>query len=255
MIIGVPKEITNSEFRVGLTEKNTQRLIQQGHQVIFEKQAGIGSGISDESYLNAGAILADSPEEIYEKSDMVVKVKEPLPEEYKLFRENLILFTFLHLAPKSDLTSALCSKGVRAIAYETIEDAKGGLPLLKPMSQVAGRVGLQNGVYYLQKFNGGKGILPGGVPGTDKAQVTIVGGGTAGMHSAMMALGLSAKVTVLDINPDRLKYLSSFFHGKIQVLLSNEKKSFFLPESNRSFDWIRSAKGKPGTQTHHQKND
>ena len=223
MIIGVPKEIKNSEFRVALTEKNTQDLISEGHQVFIQKTAGIGSGISDESYLKVGAKLVDSLEEVYAQSEMIVKVKEPLPEEYNLFKENQIIFTFLHLAPEPELTSALCSKGIRAIAYETIEDDQGVLPLLKPMSEVAGRVALQNGVYYLQKFTGGKGILAGGVNGTEKAQVTILGGGTAGIHSAMMAVGLEAKVTILDINKNRLKYLSDFFKGQVEVLLSNEE--------------------------------
>ena len=223
MIIGLPKEIKNSEFRVGLTENNVQALCQAGHQVWVQKQAGSGSGIKDESYLKAGAKLTDCLEEIYSKAEMIVKVKEPLAQEYDLFRENQIIFTFLHLAPEPELTAALCSKGARAIAYETIENKKGRLPLLEPMSQVAGRVGLQNGVYYLQKFTGGKGILAGGVPGTKKAQITILGGGTAGLHSAMMAVGLEANVTILEINPDRLKYLSNFFKGKINLLSSNEK--------------------------------
>ena len=223
MIIGLPKEIKNSEFRVGLTEKNIQQLSKEGHQVLVQKTAGTGSGISDSDYLKAGARLIDSLEEVYAKAEMIIKVKEPLPEEYGFFKENQIIFTFLHLAPELELTSALCSKGVRAIAYETIEDKQGNLPLLIPMSQVAGRVALQNGVYYLQKFVGGKGILAGGVPGTEKAQITILGGGTAGIHSAMMAVGLEAHVTILDINENRLKYLSDFFKGRVELLISNEE--------------------------------
>ena len=222
MIIGVPKEIKNSEFRVGLTETNVQKLVKAGHKLVIQKQAGVGSGISDESYLKAGAQLTDTLEEIYQQANLIVKVKEPLSEEYKLFREDQIILTFLHLAPEPELTEALCSKGVTAIAYETIEDEQGALPLLKPMSQVAGRVAIQNGVYYLQKFTGGKGILAGGVPGTKKAKITILGGGTAGMHSAMMALGLEADVTILDINPNRLKHLSNFFKNKIKLLISNQ---------------------------------
>ena len=223
MILGLPKEIKNSEFRVGLTDKNIQRLVKDGHQVFVQKEAGVGSGISDENYLKAGAKLVDSLEEVYTHAEMIVKVKEPLPKEYSFFRENQIVFTFLHLASEADLTTALCSSGAWAIAYETIEDEQGGLPLLRPMSQVAGRVGLQNGVYYLQRFTGGKGILAGGVTGTEKAQVTILGGGMAGIHSAMMALGLEAQVTILDINETRLKYLSEFFKGKAKLLLSNEE--------------------------------
>lgn len=223
MIIGLPKEIKNSEFRVGLTDKNVQQLCAEGHQLVVQKKAGEGIGIADESYLKAGAQLLDSLEEVYSQAEMIVKVKEPLPEEYDFFKENQIIFTFLHLATEPKLSSMLCSKGAWAIAYETIEDEKGSLPLLKPMSQVAGRVALQNGVYYLQKFTGGKGILAGGVTGTEKARITILGGGTAGIHSAMMAVGLEAHVSILDINEDRLKYLSDFFKGKVELLTSSEK--------------------------------
>ena len=224
LIIGVPKEIKNSEFRVGLTEHNVRQLHKEGHKVLVQKEAGRGSGISDRAYLEAGAVMADSLEEVYSQSEMIVKVKEPLAEEYELFKEEQTIFTFLHLAPEPELTSALCSKGVRAMAYETIEDEQGGLPLLSPMSEVAGRVGLQNGVYYLQKFVGGKGILAGGVTGTEKAQITILGGGTAGIHSAMMAVGLSAHVSILDIDENRLQYLSDFFKGQsVKFLVSNEK--------------------------------
>ena len=228
MIIGVPKEIKNSEFRVGLTDTNAGHLVKEGHQVFVQKKAGAGSGIPDENYLKAGAQLLDSLEEVYTQAEMIIKVKEPLAREYDLFKENQVLFTFLHLAAEPELTTALCSKGVRAIAYETIEDEKGGLPLLAPMSQVAGRVALQNGVYYLQKFTGGKGILAGGVTGTQKAQVSILGGGTAGLHSATMALGLEADVTILDIDENRLKYLSDFFKGQAQCLLSNKSNLLSL---------------------------
>ncbi|MCZ0932242.1 MAG: alanine dehydrogenase [Oligoflexia bacterium] len=223
MIIGVPKEIKDSEFRVGLTDENAKQLVQAGHKLFIQKSAGAEIGVSDSAYEKAGAALLDSLEEVYHKAEMIVKVKEPLPPEYELFKENQILFTFLHLAPEPELTSALCSKGVWAIAYETIEDKTGALPLLKPMSEVAGRVGLQNGIYYLQKFAGGKGILPGGIEGAKPAQITILGGGTAGIHSAMMALGLSAQVRILDINEERLKYLSQFFNSQVECLISNEK--------------------------------
>lgn len=219
MIIGLAKEIKNSEFRVGLTDVNVRQLVQNGHKVFVQKQAGLGSGISDESYLKAGAILLDSLEEVYVHSEMLIKVKEPLPAEYPFFKDNQIIFTFLHLAPEPNLTKTLCSKGTVALAYETIEDKQGGLPLLAPMSQVAGRVAVQNGIYYLQKFTGGKGLLAGGITGTKKAQITILGGGTAGIHSAMMALGVEAKVTILDISENRLKYLSDFFKNKSLELL------------------------------------
>ena len=223
MIIGVPKEIKNSEFRVGLTDENVKQLVKEGHQLFVQKSAGAGIGLSDEDYKKAGAVLLDSLEEVYHQAEMIVKVKEPLQAEYKLFKENQIIFTFLHLAPEPELTSALCSQGVCALAYETIEDKTGALPLLKPMSEVAGRVGLLNGIYCLQKFVGGKGILPGGIEGAKPAQVTILGGGAAGIHSAMMAVGLSAQVRILDINEERLKYLSHFFNSKVECLISNEK--------------------------------
>ncbi|MCY4320834.1 MAG: alanine dehydrogenase [Bdellovibrionaceae bacterium] len=223
MIIGVPKEIKNSEFRVGLTNENVEKLVNSGHKLFIQKSAGEEIGIFDSDYKKAGAILLDSIEEIYYQSEMIVKVKEPLALEYDLLKENQILFTFLHLAPEPDLTSALCSKGVWAIAYETIEDKAGSLPLLRPMSEVAGRVGLQNGIYYLQKFVGGKGLLPGGIEGAKPAQVTILGGGVAGAHSAMMAMGLSAKVRVLDINEKRLEYLSQVFNSKLECVISTEE--------------------------------
>ena len=223
MIIGLPKEIKNSEFRVGLTDKNVRQLKLEGHKVIVQKNAGVGSGIPNQSYLKAGAQLVDSLKEVYSLANMIVKVKEPLKQEYPLFKKEQIIFTFLHLAAEPKLTQALLNKKAIAIAYETIEDKKGQLPLLTPMSEVAGRVALQNGVYYLQKFTGGKGILAGGVTGTKKAHISILGGGTAGIHAAKMALGLEANVTILDINPNRLKYLSQVFKNKVELLTSDKK--------------------------------
>ena len=223
MIVGVPKEVKNSENRVSLTEVNVSRLVQEGHQVLVQKKAGEASRIFDEQYKTAGAQMTESLEEIYARSDMVVKVKEPLPEEYGFFREDLILFTFLHLAAEPELTRALCRKKIKAMAYETIEDSQGGLPLLKPMSEVAGRVGLLNGVYYLQKHTGGKGILVGGVPGAEEGHIVIVGGGTAGINSASMAVGLKARVTVLDVDLDRLEYIDQLFQGRVHTLFSDEK--------------------------------
>ena len=223
MIIGVPKEVKNSEYRVGLTEVNVGSLVKRGHKVLVQKNAGEGSHIFDESYSQAGADLVDTLPEIYKNSDMIVKVKEPLPEEYDLFKENQILFTFLHLAAEPELTESLCSKKIKSVAYETIESKEGELPLLKPMSQVAGRVGLQNGIYYLQKHQGGKGILAGGVLGVKQAHIVILGGGTAGIHAAKMAVGLEAEVTILDISQEKLKSLDQFFAGKVKVLLSNKE--------------------------------
>ena len=226
MIIGVPKEIKNSEFRVGLTEINIQSLVQKGHKVLVQKKAGEGSQIFDEDYQKAGATLVSSLSEVYEKSDMIVKVKEPLPEEYALFKEDQILFTFLHLAAEPELTEKLCSKRVKSVAYETIEDKEESLPLLKPMSQVAGRVGLQNGIYYLQKHQGGKGVLAGGISGVQQAHIVILGGGTAGIHAAQAALGLGAQVTILDISDEQLKFLDTFFKGQVQLLKSNQASLF-----------------------------
>ena len=223
MIIGLPKEIKDSEFRVGMTHENVKSLTALGHQVFVQKSAGEAVGISDLAYKEAGAELLNSPEEVYQQSEMIVKVKEPLPREYPLLREGQILFTFLHLAAEPELSSLLCSKEVAGIAYETIENEKKQLPLLKPMSETAGRVGLQNAVYYLQKFTGGKGILPGGIEGAKKAQISILGGGAAGLHAALSAVGLDAQVTILDINETRLKQLSNLFNNKVECLLSNEK--------------------------------
>lgn len=223
MIIGLPKEIKNSEYRVGLTETNAHHLVELGHQVLVEKSAGLGSGISDEQYLKAGARILDSANQVYSDSDMIVKVKEPLSSEYDLLRPEQILFTFLHLAAEAELTDILCRKKIKALGYETIETASGELPLLKPMSQVAGRLAVQNGVQYLQKNLGGKGILPGGVPGVSKARVLIIGGGTAGLHAAAVAVGLQSRVTLLDINLNRLELIDKIFQGRVQTLFSDRK--------------------------------
>lgn len=222
MHIGVPKEIKDSEYRVGLTEINVKDLVQKGHKVFVQKGAGEGSQILDQSYQEAGATLLDSLPEIYKVSDMVVKVKEPLAQEYELFKKDQILFTFLHLAAEPELTEVLCQKQVKAVAYETIKNSKGELPLLIPMSQVAGRVGFQNGAYYFQKHMGGQGILPGGIAGVEQAQVLILGGGTAGTHAAMMAVGVEAQVTFLDIHQERLDQLQQLFKGQVRTLISNK---------------------------------
>ena len=223
LVIGLLKEIKDSEFRVGLTEKGVAQLVKDGHRLIVERSAGSGAGISDKDYLDAGAELVSSAEEVYARSILLIKVKEPLEEEYKFFRENQIIFTFLHLAAEPQLTEALCQSGASALAYETIEDKSGALPLLSPMSQVAGRLAVQNAMYYLQKFTGGKGLLAGGVDGAEKAQVTVLGGGIAGLHAGQMALGMEADLTVLDINEQRLQSLSELLGGKAQLKLSQEE--------------------------------
>lgn len=221
MIIGVPKEIKISENRVGLTEAGVKQLVSEGHSLYVQKDAGIGSGISNEAYIEAGAQLLDSIGEVYQKADMIVKVKEPLPDEYELLKEGQILFTYLHLAAEKKLTEVLCEKKVKAVAYETIEGRDGSLPLLTPMSEVAGRMATQVGAFYLQKDHGGKGVLLGGVTGTKRAKVVIMGGGVVGSNAAKMAVGLGADVTVLEVNHSRMEYLDDIFDGRVTTLYSN----------------------------------
>lgn len=221
MQIGVPKEIKISENRVGLTEAGVKQLVAEGHTVMVEKDAGVGSGITNDDYIRAGAKIIDTKAEVYAKAEMIVKVKEPLPDEYDLLKENQILYTYLHLAAEPKLTKVLCERKVKAVAYETIQPADGSLPLLIPMSEVAGRMATQVGAYYLQKDHGGKGILLGGVTGTARGRVTIVGGGIVGVNAAQMAVGLGADVTILDVNRARLEYLNHIFNGRITTLYSN----------------------------------
>jgi alanine dehydrogenase len=221
MIIGVPKEIKISENRVGLTEAGVKQLVKEGHTVYVEKDAGLGSGISNEQYEQAGAKLLPTKKEVYAKADMIIKVKEPLPDEYDLLKENQILYTYLHLAAEPKLTKVLCDRKVKAVAYETIQFPDGSLPLLTPMSEVAGRMATQIGAYYLQKDHGGKGILLGGVTGVERGKVAVVGGGVVGVNAAKMAVGLGADVTILDVNRARLEYLDHIFQGRVSTLYSN----------------------------------
>jgi alanine dehydrogenase len=223
MIIGVPKEIKISENRVGLTEAGVQQLVVEGHTVYVEKDAGVGSGISNETYIQAGAKILETKKEIYQKAQMIIKVKEPLPDEYDLMQEQQILYTYLHLAAEPKLTRVLCDRKVKAIAYETIQNADGSLPLLLPMSEVAGKMATQIGAFYLQKDRGGKGILLGGVTGVHRANVTIIGGGVVGTNAAKVAVGMGANVTILDVNAPRLEYLDDVFQGRITTLYSNIK--------------------------------
>lgn len=223
MIIGVPKEIKISENRVGLTEAGVRQLVHEGHKVFVQKDAGLGCMISNEAYTDAGATLLESAKEVYESSEMIVKVKEPLPDEYDLLQENQTLYTYLHLAAEPQLTKALCERKVKAVAYETIEDEKGGLPLLTPMSEVAGRMATQVGAFYLQRDKGGKGILLGGVTGVRRGRVTIIGGGVVGVNAAQMAVGLGADVRILDVNHSRLEYLDHVFGSKITTIYSNQQ--------------------------------
>lgn len=224
MIVGVPKEIKNKENRVGMVIAGVRALSSSGHTVLIQKSAGLGAGITDEEYMKAGAKIIESPKEIFERSDMIVKVKEPLPEEYPLLREGQILYTYLHLAADERLTKALMERKIIGIAYETIEMPDRSLPLLAPMSAVAGRMATQIGATYLQHDHGGKGMLLGGVTGVDRANVVILGGGVVGINSAKMAVGLGARVTLFDVNVGRLDYLSDIFGNEITTLYSNSEQ-------------------------------
>ncbi|MNZ41281.1 Alanine dehydrogenase [compost metagenome] len=220
MIIGVPREIKNNENRVGMTPGSVLSYIQAGHEVKVESGAGTAIGFTDEDYVSAGASIAPTAAEVW-NSEMVVKVKEPLPGEYSYFREGLVLFTYLHLAPEPELTRVLAEQGVIAIAYETIQLENGSLPLLIPMSEVAGRMSVQLGAHFLEKPNGGKGVLLSGVPGVEPAKVTIIGGGIVGANAARMAVGLGADVSILDTNADRLRQLDDLFQGRVRTIISN----------------------------------
>ncbi|MCY9090457.1 alanine dehydrogenase [Bacillus mojavensis] len=219
MIIGVPKEIKNNENRVALTPGGVSQLVSNGHRVLVESGAGLGSGFENEAYESAGAEIIADPKQVWD-AEMVMKVKEPLPEEYAYFRKGLVLFTYLHLAAEPELAQALKDKGVTAIAYETVSEGR-ALPLLTPMSEVAGRMAAQIGAQFLEKPKGGKGILLAGVPGVARGKVTIIGGGVVGTNAAKMAVGLGADVTIIDLNADRLRQLDDIFGHQIKTLISN----------------------------------
>ena len=223
MIIGVPKEIKNHEGRVGLVPSGAAELVGVGHTVVVEVAAGVGAGFSDQDYSQAGASLRPSAESVYAEADLIIKVKEPLPPEYPLLRAGQVLFTFLHLAPALELTKALLERQVVGIAYETVQLDDGSLPLLTPMSEVAGKMSVQLGAHWLEGHNGGSGVLLGGVPGTPPAEVAVVGGGTVGMNAAMVALGMGANVTVLDIDLQRLRYLESTLGGRLKGVASDAR--------------------------------
>jgi len=221
LLVGIPKEVKNNEYRVALTPSGVVELIKNGHHVLIEKSAGVGSAISDEEYRTAGAKILDTPDEIWQQAEMVMKVKEPIAIEYLKMRKDQILFTYLHLAASKECTEALIKSGTTAIAYETVELENHSLPLLAPMSEVAGRLATQVGANSLMKFQGGRGLLLGGVPGVRKGKVVVIGGGVSGYHAAVMAVGLQADVTILERNVDRLKELDQIFDGKVEVLMSN----------------------------------
>lgn len=222
MKVGCVKEIKNNEFRVGMTPSNVKSYVNAGHEVLIEKDAGVGSGFSTEEYEKAGAKILDTAKEVWDGCDMMIKVKEPLPEEYAYFRKDLILFTYLHLAADRPLTDAMLSSGVKGVAYETLIERNRSIPLLAPMSQIAGRLSIQEGAKYLEKPFGGSGVLLSGVPGTPKAKVVILGAGTVGTNACKIAVGMGADVTIMDINLERLAYLDDVFGARIQTLYSTD---------------------------------
>lgn len=244
MLIGVPKEIKNNENRVALTPAGVTTFLQAGHKVLMEASAGLGSGFTNEDYLEAGAKIVQSPEEIWAQADMIMKVKEPIHSEYKYFREDAILFTYLHLAAEPELAKALIDSRMTAIAYETVEENR-TLPLLTPMSEVAGRMASQIGAQFLEKPKGGKGVLLGGVPGVSRSKVTIIGGGVVGTNAAKIAIGLGADVTIVDLNPDRLRQLDDIFGASIQTLMSNPLN---IAEAVKNSDLVIGAVLIPGSK-------
>jgi alanine dehydrogenase len=245
MNIGCVKEIKKLEFRVGLTPGSVNEYVRHGHKVYIETNAGLNSGFPDEEYVKVGAQILQTAKEVWEKSDMIVKVKEPLADEYQYFREGLVLYTYLHLAADQALTDALLAKKVKAVAYETIILEDGSLPCLKPMSSVAGRLGVIEGAKHLEKVMGGSGILISGVPGTKRANVAIIGAGVVGESALKMAVGLGANVTVLDINIDKLTYLDDIYGNRITTLYSN---SHNIEEACKNADLIISGVLLPGAK-------
>ncbi|MCD0492269.1 alanine dehydrogenase [Chromobacterium violaceum] len=243
MLIGVPKEIKNHEYRVGLTPSGVRELVANGHKVLVQTHAGLAIGFTDEQYIQAGASIASNAEEVFERADMIVKVKEPQPVECRMLRPGQILFTYLHLAPDPEQTKLLIESDSVAIAYETVTDERGGLPLLAPMSEVAGRMAIQAGAHALEKAQGGRGVLLGGVPGVAPAKVVVIGGGVVGLNAARMAMGAGADVTILDKSLSRLKEIDMVFGGRIKTLMSNGAN---IDDSIRDADLVIGAVLVPG---------
>ena len=223
MKVGVPKEIKVLEYRVGMIPSGVKELVDEGHEVFVETNAGMGIGMTDQDYIDAGATILSTPEEVFDISELIIKVKEPQLNECEMLKTGQVLFTYLHLAADPEQAAALVKSGVTAIAYETVTADNGSLPLLTPMSAVAGRLSIQAGAYALQKANGGRGVLLGGVPGVKAGQVLIIGGGVSGAHAAEMAVGLGAQVTILDLSSDRLKELSNKFSDKVSTRVSSKQ--------------------------------
>ncbi|MGN4820850.1 alanine dehydrogenase [Bacillus cereus group sp. MYBK139-2] len=244
MRIGIPTEIKNNENRVAMTPAGAVHLVQNGHEVFVQKGAGLGSGFTDEEYVQAGAKLVETAEEAWNQ-DMVMKVKEPVASEYGYFREGLILFTYLHLAPEPELTKALIDNKVASIAYETVQLDNRSLPLLAPMSEVAGRMAAQIGAQFLEKNKGGKGILLAGVPGVKRGKVTIIGGGQAGTNAAKIAVGLGADVTIIDLSAERLRQLDDIFGNQVKTLMSNP---YNIAEAVKESDLVIGAVLIPGAK-------
>jgi alanine dehydrogenase len=245
MIIGVPKEVKDHEARVGIVPSGVKELVDAGHKVIVETHAGNLSSMPDEDYKAAGAEILGTAAEVWKKADMVVKVKEPIAQEVPYFRDDLVLFTYLHLAPIPDLTEQLLNKKVLGIAYETVTDKAHTLPLLTPMSEVAGRMSVQVGATYLEHEKGGRGVLLGGVPGVPPAVVIIIGGGIVGTHAAKIAMGMGADVTIIDLNLNRLRELDDIFGGRVHTLASN---SYSIADSTRKADLVIGGVLIPGAQ-------
>lgn len=246
MDIGIPREIKPSEGRVAITPSGVRALVGHGHRVFVEKGSGLGSGISDEKYAIAGALLADTAEKVWDSADLIIKVKEPIDPEFDRMHEGQVLFTYLHLAASRTLTGKLLEKKVVGIAYETVQLDDGSLPLLAPMSAVAGRLSVQMGCACLERRNGGKGVLISGVPGVHAAKVTIIGAGISGINAAHLAVGMGARVSILDINPARLNYLADIFHSRALILMSTPAQ---VEESVAEADLVIGSVLIPGART------
>ncbi len=245
MIIGVPKEIKTNENRIALVPAGAEVLVRNGHTVLIEKDAGVESGFTDENYVSAGAKIVDKAGDVYAQADMIMKVKEPLPVEYGLIREGQIVFTYFHFAASRELTEAMIKSKAVCIAYETVETKNGQLPLLVPMSEVAGRMAVQEGAKYLEKYFGGRGLLLGGIPGVKPAHVVIIGGGIVGMNAAKMASGMGANVTILDVNLERLRYLDDVMAKNVTTLISSP---YTIRESIATADMVVGAVLLPGAK-------
>ncbi len=248
MIIGLPREVQDNEYRVSLTPDGVESLVLAGHQVIVEQGAGKGSGFCDEEYVRSGARIEPLAAEVWAQADLVMKVKAPVAQEFEFLRPGLLLYTYLHLAAAPELTQTLLERNVTAIAYETVQRSDGSLPLLTPMSQIAGRMAVQIAAHYLEHSNGGRGKLLGGVPGVRPADVIIIGGGTVGTNAAQIALGMGAHVTVVDVNIERLRYLSEILRGNLTTLSGNRRN---IADAVTYADVIIGAVLRPGAKTPH----